>query len=161
MYLVENTSSGDTEMVKPPEKQALEYFAGPYNCTQSVLKALLEHKGIQIDQATEFASGFGAGITYSGQQCGAISGAMMAIGILEGLTNSDVRKHKSKTYKRSSELHTRFKAEFGSIVCDELTGIDMSDSQKLNEANDAGHFDEVCPKFIEASVKIVMDMFPD
>ena len=148
-------------MTTPPVKKALEHFKGSYNCSQSVLKAILEHKGIQIGSATDFASGFGAGITYSGQQCGAISGAIMAIGILEGLTNSDVRKHKSITYKRSSELHRRFKEEFGSIICDELTGIDMSDSQKLKEMNDVGHFDEVCPKFLESSVRIVMDMFTD
>ena len=144
-----------------PEKKALSYFESNHNCAQSVLRALLEHKGIHIDQAAQFAAGFGAGITYSGQQCGAISGAMMAIGILEGLTNSDIRQHKSRTYKLSSDLHSLFKKEFDSIICDELTGIDMGDSEKLRAANEAGHFEETCPKFVEASVRIVMDMFPD
>ena len=144
-----------------PEKKARSYFESNHNCAQSVLRALLEHKGIHIDQATQFAAGFGAGITYSGQQCGAISGAMMAIGILEGLKNSDTRQHKARTYDLSSELHKRFSEKFDSIICDELTGIDMSDSEMLKKANDASHFQEICPKFIEAAVRIVMDMFPD
>ena len=144
-----------------PEKKALSYFESNHNCAQSVLRTLLEHKGIHIDQATQFAAGFGAGVTYSGQQCGAISGAMMTIGILEGLTNSDIQQHKSRTYKLSSDLHAHFKNEFKSIICDELTGIDMGDSEKLKAANEVGHFQEICPKFVATSVRIVMDMFPD
>ena len=148
-------------MSVPPEKKALSYFGSNYNCAQSVLQALLEHKGIHIDQATQFTAGFGGGIAHSGQQCGAISGAMMAIGILEGQTNFDLQQHKSKTYELSTELHTKFKDEFGSIICDELTGIDMSDSQKMQDAIDTGHFGKICPKFIESTIRAVLTMYPD
>ena len=92
---------------------------------------------------------------------GAISGAMMAIGILEGQTNFDLQQHKSKTYELSTELHTKFKDEFGSIICDELTGIDMSDSQKMQDAIDTGHFGKICPKFIESTIRAVLTMYPD
>ena len=144
-----------------PEKKALSYFESNYNCAQSVLRALLEHKGIHIDQASQIAAGFGGGIAHSSQQCGAISGAMMAIGILEGLTNCDVQQHKSKTYELSTKLHTKFKTEFSSIICDELTGIDMSDSQKIQDAIDSGHFGKICPKFIESTIRTVLTMYPD
>ncbi len=144
-----------------PEKIALSYFDGPYNCAQSVIKAILEHKGLYFDEAPQVASGFGAGITYSGQQCGAVSGAILAIGALVGKIQHDVKEHKYTTYRHSSEFLDRFTQEFGSIRCDDLTGIDMSDKEALKEANESGVFMETCPKFVARTDSILLEMFPD
>ncbi len=139
---------------------ASKYFSNEYNCAQAVFRAILEHKGAYFDEGTQLASGFGGGITYTGQQCGALSGAIMAIGLLVGKKVSDVREHKAETYKRSSELLSRFKEQFGTIICDDLTGVNMSDLEVKKKAIERGHFEEVCPKFVKETVRILTDMFP-
>ena len=148
-------------MTSDPGKKALEYFDSSYNCAQSTFKAILEHKGLYFDKATQVSSAFGGGITHTGQQCGAISGAIMAIGALVGRTESDVSEHKAATYRYASEFIDRFTEEFRKIRCDDLTGINMSDEEALKEAIDKGHFRETCPKFVEKAVKMVLEMFPD
>jgi C_GCAxxG_C_C family probable redox protein len=148
-------------MTDTPEKKALRYFSSDYNCAQSVFLALLEHKGLPLDRAAQIAAGFGGGITHSGQQCGALSGAMMAIGVLEGVETSDVKQHKATTYRLSAELLERFKEVFETIRCDDLTGVDMSDQEALERASKEGVFSKVCPGYVEKAVRIVMDLFPD
>jgi len=144
-----------------PAEKALSYFDSEYNCAQSVFKSLLEHKGLHIDDATYLASGFGGGISFSGQQCGAISGAMMAIGLFVARNIRDVKKHKSVTHDLSAQLMKKFRAEFGHIRCDDLTGIDMSNKDAFTKAYDSGVFKETCPKFVAGAVRIVLEMFPD
>jgi len=148
-------------LTESTEKEALGYFESKYNCAQSVFRAILEHKGLYFNEATQLAAGFGGGITHSGQQCGALSGAMMAIGVLAGRKINDVREHKAMTYDLTSELLTKFAEEFGTIRCDDLTGVNMSDQDALKKAINDGVFEEICPKFIIKSVEIVLEMFPD
>ncbi len=148
-------------MTETPGKLALRYFDGEYNCVQAVFKAILEHKGLYFDEATQLSAGFGAGITFSGQQCGAVSGGVMAIGVLVGKTISDVRKHKSETYRLSEEFLARFKEEFGTVRCDDLTGVNMGNGEEFNKALDEGVFHDVCPKYVVKAVQILLDLFPD
>ena len=138
--------------------KAMDLFDGKYNCAQAVFKAVLEHKGIILDKATDIASGFGGGITYSGQQCGAISGALMALGVLIGESISDVREHKAETYRFSKEFHKRFNEKFCSILCDALVDVDMSDNDARKKAIDDGVFSEICPKFVGWSAETVLDI---
>ncbi len=155
------SSKGDEALTKTAVDAALSYFDSEYNCVQSVLKSVLEHKGLYFGNATDLAAGFGGGIAFSGQQCGAISGAMMVIGLMVGQTTTDVKEQRSITHRLSSEFMNTFKAEFGSIRCDDLTGVNMSDSRAFEQAYEAGVFRKTCPKFVEKAVRIVMEMFPD
>ncbi|MFX0108126.1 MAG: C-GCAxxG-C-C family protein [Candidatus Hodarchaeota archaeon] len=140
---------------------ASKYFSGDYNCAQAVFRAFLEHKDAYIEGGTQIASGFGGGITHSGQQCGALSGAIMAIGRMVGFETPNVKKHKSETYRISAELLSRFSEKHGTIICDELTGVNMSDKEVLKKAIDSGHFQEICPGFVKDTVSILMDLFPE
>ena len=148
-------------MAKMVVESALAYFDSEYNCAQSVLKAILEEKGLYFDEATQLASGLGGGLTFSGQQCGAVSAAVLAIGMIVGKAIIDVKAHKSKTYQMSSDFLTRFKEEFGTIRCDDLTGIDMSDYESFRKAADEGLFRTICPKFVEKTIRILLEMFPE
>ncbi|MHA2600692.1 MAG: C-GCAxxG-C-C family protein [Candidatus Thorarchaeota archaeon SMTZ1-83] len=140
---------------------ALTYFLGEYNCAQSVVKSVLEHKGLYFDGATQLAAGFGGGICFSGQQCGAVSGAVIVIGLLTGKTVADTREHKAITCRLVEEFSARFTEEFGTIICDDLTGVEMSDEEAFTKALEKGHFREVCPKFVDTTVRMLLEMFPD
>jgi C_GCAxxG_C_C family probable redox protein len=63
------------------EARALKLFSdgNKYNCAQAVLGAFCEESGLDINIAFKLANGFGGGIR-CGETCGAVSGAVMAIG---------------------------------------------------------------------------------
>jgi C_GCAxxG_C_C family probable redox protein len=142
-------------------KKALEFFSQDYNCAQSVLRAILEHKGKMFDYAQQISAGFGGGIAHQGETCGAVSGAIMALGILEGENTSDTKGHKNKTYELSEKFLAKFCKIHGTTRCRDLTGIDMTDADARNEAIRSGNFAELCPKFVDNAVRIVLDIFPD
>jgi len=114
--------------------KAREYLASGYNCAQSVLKTVLEEKGIFFDESMSFSSGFGGGIAGEGRTCGAVSGAIMAIGVLNGLHSKDVVQSKENTYKNSSILIEQLKEKFETTQCYELIGVDMKDPEAKKAA---------------------------
>ena len=142
-------------------KKALEFFSQDHNCAQSVLHAVLEHKGKTFEYTTQITAGFGGGIAHQGETCGAVSGAIMALGILEGDNTSDIRDHKNSTYDLAEKFHAKFCEKHETAICRDLTGIDVTDENIRNEAIRNGHFAKICPKFIESAVRIVLELFPD
>ncbi len=140
-------------------RNAREYLASGYNCAQSVLKAVLEEKGIFFDEAMSLSSGFGGGIAGEGRTCGAVSGAIMAIGVLNGLHSKGVVQSKERTYRISSILIERLKEKFETTQCYELIGVDMKDPEAKKAARERGVFSDQCSEFVATAVGIVLDLF--
>lgn len=90
-------------------EKAAEYFRRGFNCSQSVLKASSEVLGLAIPpEIINAAAGFSGGIGYSGCVCGALTGAVMLIGL------SRANKGVSK---KSALLYRWFEQEFSSPCC--------------------------------------------
>ena len=143
-------------------ENAKEYFASGYNCAQSVFRAVLEAKGLFFDEASFLAAGFGGGV--GGQQgdiCGAVAGAIMAIGILHKQSITDIVEHKKATYKSANVFVIEFQKIHKTHICNDLVGFDMSDNEAKNKAREEGVFTTICPKFVETAVEIVLDMYND
>ncbi len=96
-------------------KRAAEYFSQGYNCSQSVLKAGQEVLGLEIpSDIIKATAGLSGGIGYSGCVCGALTGAVMLI----GLTSSEVDvKRNRKVIKESAKLYRWFEKEFSTPCC--------------------------------------------
>ena len=66
------------------KKEGTATFYNGYNCAQSVLSVFAEDLGMSKDACLKLASPFGSGIAYMQETCGAVSGALMAIGLKYG-----------------------------------------------------------------------------
>ena len=105
---------------KSEEAKAL--FMQGYNCAQSVLGAYAEECGLSQETAMLLASTFGGGMGRMREVCGAVSGMLMAAGILYGYSDPQAPEEKKRTYAMVQELAARFREQNGSIVCRELLG---------------------------------------
>jgi len=141
--------------------KARKYFSSGYNCAQSVFRALLEEKGIFFDEAPILAAGFGGGISRRGEMCGAVTGAIMALGIIHGQQIKDPHEHKIITYNSVNEFIKKFNQIHNTVICNELIGFDISDSEAREKGNEEGFFDTICPNFIESAINIILEMFPE
>ncbi len=132
---------------------ALEMFTKT-NCAQSTLVALA---GDQVDPniLQLVGSSFGGGIAQQGKTCGAVSGALMALGIKKGYTENASIEIKSEFYKKANCFINEFKADFGSDQCNELIKCDISDPKQKEKAKVEGVFINICPKFVAAAVHIM------
>jgi C_GCAxxG_C_C family probable redox protein len=61
-------------------EQAENYFSNHFNCSQSVLSAFASDLRLSIDNSLKVACAFGAGMGRQQHTCGAVTGALMAIG---------------------------------------------------------------------------------
>jgi len=149
------------EMVEDAVASALKYFSSDHNCAQSVLRSLLEHKKLYFKEATRVAAGFGGGIAREGQTCGAVTGAIMAIGAIEGRLVPEFLDHKKATYEIGKRFLKHFKEKHKTCLCKELIGYDVGDPEQYREAEKKGVFRDLCTSFVEDAVRIVLDLFPD
>ena len=140
---------------------SMKYFSTDYNCSQSVMKAVLENKGLDFNEIFHLAAGFGGGVGLQGHICGAVSGAVAALGVINGKKFDDVAKHKEATYESSEKFMQLFQDKNGSIICDELTGIEMTDRAAHDRAIEDGTFKKVCPGYVEDAVRITLELFKE
>ena len=120
-----------------------------------MLSSLGEDLGLEQGLAFKVAGAFGGGMARLGETCGAVTGALMAIGLKYGMTQAKDEKARDKTYKLAQEFAGTFKARHGSLVCRELLGYDLSSPEGRKAAHDKGLFTSLCPQFVRDAVEIV------
>ena len=88
-----------------------------FMCAESVLLAVSKGLGRDISEETAIAlaAPFSYGMGGSGCTCGALSGAVMSIGLCLGGGQAQGEREKSRRF--SKELHARFTGKFRSACC--------------------------------------------
>jgi C_GCAxxG_C_C family probable redox protein len=120
-----------------------------------VLSSFGEELGLGRELALKVAGAFGGGMARMGETCGAVTGALMVIGLKYGMTQAKDEAARDKTYKLAHEFAARFKARHGSMVCRELLGYDLSKPDERKAALEKGLFTTLCPQLVRDAVEIV------
>ena len=60
---------------------AVDCFEEGFNCSQAVVSAFAPELGLDRETALRVAAAFGGGMGRTGETCGAVSGALMVIGM--------------------------------------------------------------------------------
>jgi C_GCAxxG_C_C family probable redox protein len=87
--------------------------------------------------------------------CGAVTGAFMVIGYLNGKYKEDDDELKEKTYNFIQEFTSDFKKENDTINCFELMGFDFKDKDEMEKAVEKELFKEKCLKYVLDAVDII------
>src|SRR5512147_3016764 len=128
-------------------EKACTVFDEGFNCAQAVFSAYAEQLGLDREVALKIAGAFGGGMARRGDTCGAVTGALMVIGLKHGKAEKKDDSAREKTYKLTNEFAARFRALHGSLMCRELINCDISTPEGLKRAQDGKIFKTVCPKF--------------
>ena len=145
-------------MIDESAALAKKFFSGKYNCSQSTMKAILVGMKMDFDQVMPLAAGLGAGVAHEGNACGAVTGAIAALGVLESRLHTDALEQKEAAYAAGEEFVRRFKQKYGTILCNKLTGIEMTDTKARKDAVDDGTFGKICPSFVSDAVRIALEI---
>ncbi|MGN0144348.1 MAG: C-GCAxxG-C-C family protein [Clostridium sp.] len=109
--------------IKKIGKDAEELFRGGFFCSEALISSIRSNFELDIpEEVISMASGFPVGIGRSKCICGAVSGAVMALGLFFGRTKQGDPKVE-KNLELSKELHDWFKSSNGknSLCCRILT----------------------------------------
>ena len=93
---------------------ATKLRADGQNCCQAVLGACCEQFGLTQEQAYRLGAFMGSGAR-TGELCGAMNGALMALGLAYG--DENCRQNQS-----SKKMLAAFRERFGALRCEELKG---------------------------------------
>ena len=136
-------------------EQAAKYFANNNNCSQSVFTALGQDFGLTEDQCLKTACAFGAGMGRQQHTCGAVTGALMAIGLKYGKGLNDSPQKKVETYQKTVEFMNEFKTIHGSINCKELMqGLDMNNDADMKKINELKLHETFCLHYVKDATAI-------
>jgi len=132
-----------------------ELFDSGYYCAESVLLTVAEAYDIQSDLIPKIATGLCAGISRTSNVCGAVTGGVMAIGLLMGrnLPNEPA----INTYIPVQEFIDRFEEAFGSTNCRILTGCDLNTPEGQNHFK-TNNLLVKCLKYTEEATRIAISV---
>jgi C_GCAxxG_C_C family probable redox protein len=140
------------------KEKALDLFKQGYSCSQAVAAVFAEDQGLPIATAFRLAQGFGGGMARLAETCGAVTGAIMVVGLKHGRTRPEDEAAKERTYVLVHELVRRFRGRHGALDCRDLLGCDIGTSEGRKIAADAKLHDDLCPLLIASAVEILEDI---
>jgi C_GCAxxG_C_C family probable redox protein len=137
------------------QETALKYFRNKFNCSQAVLTVFGSEFGISESDCLKIACAFGGGMGRQQHTCGAVTGALMVLGLKYGKALNDSEEKKDFTYLKTREFFTEFKKMHGSTLCkDLLNGLDMNDPEDHKKIIEQKLFNIQCEKYVADAVTI-------
>ena len=144
-------------------------------CSQAVISALQEGLGIGDVQSLRAATAFAGGMSRRGESCGALVGALMALGLEEGREKlEDLPKLQSTIsdgYALSNEFMRQVEKEWGlnkplpSTLCKDIQfalygrSWNLADAaQRTDFINSGGHGDNGCLKVCGIAAEVAAEM---
>lgn len=120
--------------------------------------AIAESRHIQSDFIPRIATGFCSGMARTGGQCGAVSGAIMAINLFKG--RQSPTESVDGSYALVRELMKQFAEQFGSTNCRMLLGCDL-DTPEGQQTFRANQLIERCYDYAEGATRMAMSLLEE
>lgn len=117
-----------------------------------------ERSGLDRETALRIAGAFGAGLARTGQTCGAVTGALMVIGLHHAKLKKGDDDGRERAYALAQEFMDAFKARNRSLVCNELLGVDVSMVEGMKAVREKDLFRTVCPKFVRDAGEVLEEL---
>jgi len=145
-------------MIEQAAQRSRELFESGYYCAESVVLAIAERQGLQSNLLPRIATGFCSGLARTCGMCGAVSGAIMGLGLATGRTAPT--ESVTQNYVLVRKLLDTFEVRYGTTNCQELLGCDLgtAEGQQIFRANELV---ERCKRFTEEATQIAMSLIAD
>lgn len=139
-------------------ENAVQMFEEGHSCSQAILASFAPRYDLDRVTALKLAGPFGGGLGRQGLNCGAISGALMVIGLHGGRTDPEDDETRDRNDALVVEFMDRYRNQHGAIMCNELTGVDMSNPVARAVGKEDGVYDRVCPNLVRFAATLVQEL---
>ncbi len=137
---------------------AVSFFRQGFSCSQAVAAAFAADYGLDKEAALRLAQGFGGGIARTADWCGALTGAILIIGLKHGRTRAEDAAARDKTYALVKELLARFTAKRGQVKCRDLLGFDLSTPEGQRKVDELKLHQTKCEDFVRDAAAILEEI---
>jgi C_GCAxxG_C_C family probable redox protein len=125
IYLTKDINPGSTQKIMDAiAKSAYNYNRSYEGCTRCVVQALNDHLHLTTDEGNRecirASTALAAGVARMGETCGALTGAVMVLGL--AFASADFGKFGQyvETMNISQDLFKQFRAIYGTVKCTEI-----------------------------------------
>ncbi|MGE5578889.1 MAG: C-GCAxxG-C-C family protein [Bacillota bacterium] len=122
-----------------------------YNCAETVAWALSSYWNLDMNIAS--VTGLGGGIARSGATCGALTGAIVALGCKVGRVDPADDAKKVLCYRLGQLTTDGFVKELGTSLCKDIIGFVLSETGGAEKYAAGGYKDGKCKDAIDVAVK--------
>jgi C_GCAxxG_C_C family probable redox protein len=134
---------------------AKSLFLSGYNCAQSVLLSFASDLHYSEELAQKLAAGFGGGMGKTQHTCGAVTGAIMVLGLINGERVNNNEDLKISSYGSVKELMATFTRAYGTTQCNKLIGCDLNTPEGSAKFQEENMMENICAGCVEKAVEIV------
>jgi len=120
-----------------------------YGCAEATYITLKQVYGLDRPKDSAAAVALNGGIAYSGNVCGALTGAAMALGELAERRMENHGSAKRTARKLLAQVMSRFSEQYGSPLCRDLIGRDISVPEEHDAFIREGKWKTQCMSQIE------------
>jgi C_GCAxxG_C_C family probable redox protein len=119
------------------------------------LLAVAEHENIKNDLIPRLATGFCSGMARTGGMCGAVSGGIMAIGLILGRNSpsDDI----DPCYQAVRMFLSRFSDQFKALSCLDLTGVHLGTPEGQIAFREKGQI-RLCTDYVGEAARMVVEV---
>jgi len=130
-------------------------FSAGYSCSQAILSVFAPGFGLDDKTAAKVAAAFGGGMAHLDGACGAVTGALLVIGLARFREDIGVRAAKLEVYEVTERFVQEFRRRNGHINCTQLLGYNLSQPEELRQAAREQKFNDLCPKYLRDAAEIL------
>jgi C_GCAxxG_C_C family probable redox protein len=134
-------------------ERTVDLFSTGLNCSQAILTVFGESYGLDAEMAAKLGRPLGAGIGHMAKTCGAVSAAVLILGMAKD--HQDEGEARKVSHACVQDLFRRFTEAHGTTECKELLGADMSTVEGLQKIQEEKLVRKVCPAFVRDTAIIL------
>jgi len=156
-FCAERYAKGMVINMDTKQNLAIDRFHKGFNCAQAVISVFSAEYGLDEKTALKVAGGLGGGFR-SGDICGAVSGAVMVVGLKHGHCDDGDTEAKANCAAKTTEFLSKFKEKNDSIICRDLLGVDTSTDEGRKEAMERNLFRTKCDGLVKDAISILEEL---
>lgn len=139
-------------------ESVVERFKDDLDCAQALVCIYGPELGLDSEIGVRIADAFTGGIGRTGGTCGAVTGALMVLGLKYGEKAQASLSPVKNTHSLTKEFIRRFVLLNGSITCKHLLDCDISKPEILNSEQTKHLFQNVCPKYVQDAAELIEEL---
>jgi C_GCAxxG_C_C family probable redox protein len=141
-------------------EQAVDLFRTGCACSQAVCVPYATRLGLDRTVALRLASGFAGGMR-SGEVCGAVTGAIMALSLAHCPDDCLTADRRQAVYAAVTSLIGDFRARHGgALTCRDLMGCDTTTPEGQARAKQLQLWTTLCPGLVRDAAELVGRLLP-
>jgi C_GCAxxG_C_C family probable redox protein len=138
-------------------EHAVTLFEAGANCAQAVRSAFAPLYGVDQGTAMRLAAAFGGRMARTGELCGAVSGALLVIGLRYG-PDRPAQQARETCYQVARAFLQRFQESQGALLCRDLLGCGILTPEGRKRVHEQGWIRERCPRFVRCAVELLEEL---